>query len=226
MDALAKDDPDLLITDVRLQGYNGLQLIAMSPRQIPTIVVTGYPDRMLEADAHKMGAEYLVKPVSPSALLALIRQKLGSDEAAAFSPARRWARKPVTSQLKAWFEDLPVRILDISYGGLRLEIDRFADYPRFDWPAYTEGLARVREGLETLLRVTRSSRLSGLDEGLQAQAEQAERIRARAARCRAAGLRRAIDMRRELARHADGQVADRLLAAVRSEEHTSELQSH
>ncbi len=124
MDALAKDDPDLLITDVRLQGYNGLQLIAMSPRQIPTIVVTGYPDRMLEADAHKMGAEYLVKPVSPSALLALIRQKLGSDEAAAFSPARRWARKPVTSQLKAWFEDLPVRILDISYGGLRLEIDR------------------------------------------------------------------------------------------------------
>lgn len=55
---------------------------------------------------------------------------------------------------------------------LGLEIDRFADYPRFDWPAYTEGLARVREGLETLLRVTRSSRLSGLDEGLQAQAEQ------------------------------------------------------
>ncbi len=58
MEALAKDEPDLLITDVRLQGYNGLQLVAMSPRQIPTIVVTGFPDRMLETDAHKMGAEY------------------------------------------------------------------------------------------------------------------------------------------------------------------------
>lgn len=128
MEALSKDEPDLLITDVRLQGYNGLQLVAMSPRQIPTIVVTGFPDRMLEADAHKMGAEYLLKPVSPSALLALIEQKLGADHSeTAFSPSRRWTRKPVTSQLKAWFEDLPVRILDISYGGLRLEIDRTRD---------------------------------------------------------------------------------------------------
>jgi len=34
MDELSQHAPDLLITDVRLQGYNGLQLLAMSPTQV------------------------------------------------------------------------------------------------------------------------------------------------------------------------------------------------
>jgi CheY-like chemotaxis protein len=125
MDELAQRAPDLLITDVRLQGYNGLQLLAMSPTRVPTIVITGFPDRMLQADAQKMGAEYLIKPVAPAALLAVIRRKLSQSVAETeFSPSRRWVRKPVSSQLKAWVQDLPVRILDISYGGMRFAFDR------------------------------------------------------------------------------------------------------
>jgi DNA-binding response OmpR family regulator len=125
MDVLSRCAPDLLITDIRLQGYNGLQLLAMSPRRVPAIVITGFPDRMLESDAQKMGAEYLIKPVSPARLLAVIRQKLSQDVSdTEFSPSRRWVRKPVSSQLKAWVQDLPVRILDISYGGLQLAFDR------------------------------------------------------------------------------------------------------
>jgi DNA-binding response OmpR family regulator len=124
-DALDREAPDLVITDIRLQGYNGLQLLAMGSRPIPTIVVTGYPDRSIEADARKMGAEFMLKPISPAALLALVQQKLeASAPNAIFSATRRWARKPVTRQLKAWVQDLPVRILDISYGGLRLELER------------------------------------------------------------------------------------------------------
>ncbi len=125
MDVLSQSAPDLLITDVRLQGYNGLQLLAMSPTRVPAIVVTGFPDRMLEADAQKMGAEYLLKPVSTDTLLSTIERKLdhtGTD--GAYSPARRWARKTVSSQLLALVQDLPVRILDISYGGLRLAFDQ------------------------------------------------------------------------------------------------------
>ncbi len=123
MDELEHDAPDLLITDVRLQGYNGLQLLAMGPPAIPAIVVTGFPDRMLETDAQKMGAEYLVKPVSPAALLDVVRQKLNRSQAA-FSPARRWTRRAVSTRLTALIQDVPARVLDISYGGLRLEIDR------------------------------------------------------------------------------------------------------
>jgi DNA-binding response OmpR family regulator len=124
-EALMREAPDLIITDVRLQGYNGLQLLAMGARPIPAIVVTGFPDRMLEADAHKMGAEYLEKPLSPASLLSLIRVKLDATAPnALFSATRRWTRKPVKRQLKAWVQDFPVRILDISYGGLRLELEK------------------------------------------------------------------------------------------------------
>ena len=45
-------------------------------RPIPAIVVTGYPDRSIEADARKMCAEFLLKPISPASLLALVQQKL------------------------------------------------------------------------------------------------------------------------------------------------------
>ena len=122
---LERDAPDLVITDIRLQGYNGLQILAMGTRPIPAIVVTGYPDSSIEADARKMGADYLLKPISPASLLALVQQKLeASAPNAIFSATRRYARKPVRRQLKAWVQDLPVRILDISYGGLRLEIER------------------------------------------------------------------------------------------------------
>lgn len=122
--ALERDRPDLIITDIRLQGYNGLQILAMGSRPIPAIVVTGYPDRSIEADARKMGAEFLLKPISPASLLALVQQKLeASTPNAIFSATRRYTRKPVR-HLKAWVQDLPVRILDVSYGGLRLEIER------------------------------------------------------------------------------------------------------
>ena len=123
MDALDREAPDLLITDVRLQGYNGLQLLAMAPRTIPAIVVTGFPDRMLESDAQKMGAEYLVKPISPATLLSIVRHKLERARGV-FSPVRRWTRRVVTTRLPAQILDFPARILDVSYGGLRLEIDR------------------------------------------------------------------------------------------------------
>jgi DNA-binding response OmpR family regulator len=74
--ALQTERPDLLIVDVRLGEYNGLQLIITSERKIPAIVLTGYADKVLEDDAHHEGAEYVVKPVDPAALVALIKRML------------------------------------------------------------------------------------------------------------------------------------------------------
>jgi DNA-binding response OmpR family regulator len=73
---LTTETPDLLITDLRLEGFNGLQLIITQLRQIPAIVITGFADSSLEAEAARLGADYLIKPFSPSALLTLIAEKL------------------------------------------------------------------------------------------------------------------------------------------------------
>jgi DNA-binding response OmpR family regulator len=68
--------PDLLILDVRLGAFNGLQLISTRQVRIPAIIVTGFDDPVLRADAAAFGASYMVKPVPPAALLALIEEKL------------------------------------------------------------------------------------------------------------------------------------------------------
>lgn len=66
----------LVIVDVRLGAFNGLQLISTGVVRIPVIVVSGFDDPVLRTDAAAFGASYLVKPVVPGALLALIQQQL------------------------------------------------------------------------------------------------------------------------------------------------------
>ena len=43
--AVQVESPDLVIADLRLGGFNGLQLLLLSPRPIPTIIITGFPIR-------------------------------------------------------------------------------------------------------------------------------------------------------------------------------------
>lgn len=74
---LEEGHPDLLITDIRLGAFNGLQLIAMSSRPIPAIVTTGFPDLVLEAEARQSGAKFLLKPIDPDVLLTLLAELLG-----------------------------------------------------------------------------------------------------------------------------------------------------
>ena len=117
---LRETPPDLLIADVRLGSFNGLQLVISGPKRVPAIVITGYADSVLEAEARRGGADYLVKPVEPGRLLNIIRQKLG-QASLAFSVPRRWHRKAVAG-LTAQVGDHSARIVDVSYGGVRFEI--------------------------------------------------------------------------------------------------------
>ncbi len=114
------DAPDLLITDIRLQEYNGLQLIVSSPRHLPAIVITGFADPVLEAETRRTGAEYIVKPVDPRALLETVKRKLSASKDG-FQVHRRWERKHVFG-LSAEIAGAAARIVDISYGGMRLEM--------------------------------------------------------------------------------------------------------
>ena len=60
---LRTSPPDLLIADVRLGPFNGLQLVISSPHPIPAIIITGFADPVLESDARRRGAEYVLKPI-------------------------------------------------------------------------------------------------------------------------------------------------------------------
>jgi two-component system, response regulator FlrC len=78
-DMLRNNPPDLLITDVRIHGYNGLQLLLIGPEpHVPAIVITGFVDQSIESDAHTFGADFLAKPIDPSELCALVGRKLAA----------------------------------------------------------------------------------------------------------------------------------------------------
>jgi DNA-binding response OmpR family regulator len=68
--------PDLLIADVRLGAFNGLQLLMANLHSLPAIMISGFADPVLEAEARKAGAEYMVKPIDPARLLILVEQKV------------------------------------------------------------------------------------------------------------------------------------------------------
>ena len=68
--------PDVLITDVRLGHFNGLQLVVIRPATTVALVVSGFWDRTLEEEARRNGAVYLLKPVSGEQLIQAVRQVL------------------------------------------------------------------------------------------------------------------------------------------------------
>ncbi len=73
--ALRTHQFDVLLTDVRLGAFNGLQLAVLARDLYPgiqLIVFSGFDDPVLKEEARRLGAQYLVKPVSGSYLLALI----------------------------------------------------------------------------------------------------------------------------------------------------------
>ncbi len=77
--------PDLLLTDIRLGAYNGLQLGIYARDDhpgLPVIVLTGYEDPTLRDEAKRAGALFLMKPITRIVLLAAISKALlvGTDD--------------------------------------------------------------------------------------------------------------------------------------------------
>jgi DNA-binding response OmpR family regulator len=123
MKLLVDERPDLLLVDIRLAEYNGLHLVATRPEPIPAIVLTGFADPAIEADARHLGAEFLLKPVQPSVLMAVV-QRLLSDARVGRSIPRRWPRKAVTRDVIVDIDGTSARMLDVSYGGVCVELHR------------------------------------------------------------------------------------------------------
>ncbi len=73
--ALLKAPAHALVVDVRLGAFNGLHLAHIARRQSPTmtvVAVSGFDDPVLREEAATINAAYLVKPVEPRTLRALL----------------------------------------------------------------------------------------------------------------------------------------------------------
>lgn len=71
---------DLLLTDVRMPGKDGLELLREARRQLPwlpVVVITGYGDVPMAVRALQSGAaDFLEKPLDREALLRVVRRLL------------------------------------------------------------------------------------------------------------------------------------------------------
>lgn len=73
-ECLAQDSPEVLLTDIRLDGMNGLYLVLLAQRlpNLSSIVMTAFDDPGLHREAEQLNARYLVKPMTRDELLAAI----------------------------------------------------------------------------------------------------------------------------------------------------------
>jgi CheY-like chemotaxis protein len=119
--ALLEQTPDLVIADVRLDAYNGLHLAARCQSDYPTtsmILLDTRDDAITRMEARRLRATYLVEPVEDADLVAHVSRATVVAQA----PHRRWPRKHPAVTLVAQVAERPARLLDLSYGGFRIEI--------------------------------------------------------------------------------------------------------
>lgn len=111
---------DLLVSDVRLRSFNGLHLVMQSRADHPDmaiIIITGYDDPMIDLEAHRYHAELVHKPIKPGEFLKTVSATLASVRR-----QRRWPRKRVVGGFRVTIDGKPAAVVDVSYGGLRLEL--------------------------------------------------------------------------------------------------------
>jgi DNA-binding response OmpR family regulator len=118
---------ELLITDVRLRSFHGLHLVMQCRREYPEMglmIMTGYDEPLLELEAGRYGAEFIRKPIKPAEFLDQVSKTLR-----AVRRQRRWPRMPVAGGFRVTAAGRPAAVLEVGYGGLRLEIPETISVP-------------------------------------------------------------------------------------------------
>jgi two-component system nitrogen regulation response regulator GlnG len=109
LDALRRDAPDVLITDIRMPGASGLELLRRirdARPALPVIVMTAHSDLGSAVSAYEGGAfEYLPKPFDIDEAVALVRRAAsgafggGSDTGAAPQMPELLGKAPAMQQV-------------------------------------------------------------------------------------------------------------------------------
>jgi DNA-binding NtrC family response regulator len=76
---LAAERPDILITDLRLGQYNGLHLILRTRSDFPqmaALVTSRVADSVLEAEAARQHAQFILVPLTATQLLQAVSRSL------------------------------------------------------------------------------------------------------------------------------------------------------
>ena len=112
LDALPRAEPGCIITDVRMPGISGVELLRRLKSleaAFPVIVITGHGDVPLAVEAMKLGAvDFLEKPFEDDALIAAVQSALGRHE----HDARRAAKKAETFERIASLSARERQVLD------------------------------------------------------------------------------------------------------------------
>lgn len=100
--------PDVLIVDIRLGQYNGLQLLMRARSDQPlvkAIITCPFADQVLEAEARRFGGNFMVKPISPSQIVGAVESAASTAKAIPDTPPillerrrtdRRKKNEPIT----------------------------------------------------------------------------------------------------------------------------------
>src|SRR5262249_14806 len=116
--------PEIVVADVRLKAYNGLQLavlFAATRPRTPFIVTHTVHDPVLEADAKRFGAVYVIKTPDRAELRGLAKSLF--DQSGGAERVRRWTRKAAPVATPVRVGDADAALVDVSYSGLRIKVD-------------------------------------------------------------------------------------------------------
>jgi DNA-binding response OmpR family regulator len=118
---LELDWPDLLITAIRLRAFNGLHLLlrARADRGDLPVIITGHSTDFT-SDITRYGAHFVSDPLDCVILLGTVAELLAGRAPHDPNSDRLWPRKP--AGLPATIRDASARVVELSYGGLRLEM--------------------------------------------------------------------------------------------------------
>src|SRR4029079_3202141 len=93
--------------------------------EMAVMIITGYDDPLIELEAHRYRAELVRKPIRPAEF-----QAKASAALAAVRRQRRWPRKRVVGGFRVTIGGRPAAVVDVSYGGLRIELPDRSPLPR------------------------------------------------------------------------------------------------
>jgi CheY-like chemotaxis protein len=114
---LRQKQPDVLVTELRLNEFNGIHLALWSRVRLPHLrsVIIGNSDPSLESDARALGLAYL-KENGEQAIVQATQEAFVTEV-----PQRRWPRKRLPIGLSAQVNGRSAIVIEVGYGGFRVQ---------------------------------------------------------------------------------------------------------